>query len=87
MSAVDPERQYAAIRTALIGYGIAAYSYLVARPGPPNEPQALGLGGSVSSCMLAGLGLGIWILLVLCASPGAVTEEVSTCVLREVSLR
>jgi hypothetical protein len=63
MSTLDQERRYAAVRTALLGYGIAAYGYLLGRPAP-HDAQALGIGGSASTFMLSGVGLQIVLILV-----------------------
>ena len=69
------ERRYAAIRAAFIGYGIAAYSYLVGRPGYPGEAEAFGVGGSVSSFVLSGLGLQFLLILARIVIKRATTDR------------
>lgn len=61
--AFSERRGYGAMRTALICYGTAAYTYFFLRPGPVGETQAFGTGGSASSLVL--IGLGVQVLLML----------------------
>ena len=63
MPTVNQERSYAAIRTVLIGYGITAYGFLVARSELPNDANVLGGGGSVSVFLLSGIGLQVLLIL------------------------
>jgi hypothetical protein len=51
-----------AIRTALIGYGIAAYTYLVAGPGS-GRAEAFGGSALATSFLLSGIGLQILLIL------------------------
>ncbi len=57
MPVLEQHRLYGAVRTTLIGYGVAAFSYLFARPDFGDEAKAFGVGGSASSFVLSGLGL------------------------------
>src|ERR1041385_9097688 len=63
MSTPGQDRRYGATRTALITYGIAAYTYLVAQPGPANTAKAFGVGASSSAFLLSGLGLQIAMII------------------------
>ena len=62
MSAIDQERRYGAVRTALVGYGTAAYIYFLARPGFSEEvkPSAWGY---APAFVLSGLGLQVLLVL------------------------
>jgi hypothetical protein len=62
MSTPGQDRRYGAARTALITYGIAAYTYLIAKPGPADAAKAFGVGASASSFLLSGLGLQITVI-------------------------
>src|SRR5262245_36601907 len=59
MAMAPQDRRYGAVRTALISYGIAAYTYLIARPGPADAAKAFGVGASAAAFVLSGLGLQI----------------------------
>lgn len=59
MSTPGQDRRYGTARTVLITYGIAAYTYLVARPGPADAAKAFGVGASAAAFLLSGLGLQI----------------------------
>jgi hypothetical protein len=63
MSTPAQDRRAGALRTALIGYGVAAFSYLLARPGSAGEAKALGFGGSASTFLLTGLGLQAFLIV------------------------
>lgn len=63
MSPPDPARRYGAARTALITYGIAAYTYLLARPGPTGAAKAFGVGASASTFVLSGIALQILVIV------------------------
>jgi hypothetical protein len=62
MSTVGQDYRYGAARTAFITYGIAAYTYLLARPGPADAAKAFGVGASASAFLLSGLGLQILLI-------------------------
>ena len=62
MAAFDQDRRYGAARTALITYGIAAYTYLLARPGPADDAKAFGVGASASSFVLSGIVLQVLLI-------------------------
>ena len=55
--------RYGAARTAFITYGIAAYTYLIARPGPVDAAKAFGVGASASAFLLSGLGVQIVVII------------------------
>lgn len=63
MSTPDQIRRYGAARTALITYGIAAYTYLLARPGPDGGARAFGVGASASSFVLSGIALQVLLIV------------------------
>ena len=52
---LERQRVYGAVRTALISYGVAAYTYVVLRAEP--APQALGSSASASGFVLSGVAL------------------------------
>jgi len=62
MSTPSQDYRYGAVRTAFITYGIAAYTYLIARPGPVDAAKAFGVGASASAFLLSGLGLQILLI-------------------------
>lgn len=55
MPTPDSGLRYGAARTVLITYGIAAYSYLFAQPGPTGAAKAFGVGASASSFVVSGV--------------------------------
>jgi hypothetical protein len=59
MSVNGQAARYTAVRTALIGYGTAAYSYLLARPEVGGEAKALATGVSAGAFVLSGVVLQI----------------------------
>jgi hypothetical protein len=63
VSAFDQSRAYGALRTALISYGVAAFTYLFARAGATDEAKAIGVGGSASTFVLSGLALQVLLIV------------------------
>jgi len=61
----DRQRAYGAVRTALVTYGVAAFSYLFSQFTPDDMPLALG--GTISARSLVLLGLVLQLLLLLAA--------------------
>lgn len=59
-SSLRQQRFYGAVRTTLIGYGVAAFSYLLSRPSAPGEAADA---GSASSLFLYGILLQLAVLI------------------------
>jgi len=57
------ERLYTAVRTTLIGYGVAAFAFLQSQFAPAGAPQAPGGFASSQNLLLAGLGLQILLIV------------------------
>jgi len=73
MPAFEQRRSYGALRTALITYGAAAFTYLLTRPGSADEARAFGVGGSASTFVLGGL-----VLQVLLVAARALIKRLAT---------
>lgn len=63
MTTLAANRLQGALRTGLIGYGIAAYGYLRIGSESAGNAQTFGLGGSASGFLLSGLALQILLIL------------------------
>jgi hypothetical protein len=61
-SPLDRQRAYGAVRTALVSYGVAAFSYLFSQFTPDDTPLALG--GTIPARSLVLLGLVLQLLLL-----------------------
>ena len=61
-SPFDQERTYGVIRSALIGYGVAAFSYLFSRSSALEAVNAGQAGGSAQSLVLGGLVLQVLLI-------------------------
>lgn len=75
MSTQGPGSRYGAARTALITYGIAAYTYLLARPGPADATKAFGLGASAASFVLSGLALQVLMIAARLMIKRVITDQ------------
>ena len=63
MSTLEQDRRAGALRTALIGYGVAAFTYLLARAGSADETKAFGFGQPAARFVLWGLALQILLIV------------------------
>jgi hypothetical protein len=63
ITAIGGQGVRGAIRTALIGYGIAAYTYLVAGSGSSGKAEAFGGSGLATTFLLSGIGLQVLLIL------------------------
>ena len=63
MSTSEQDRRAGALRTALISYGVAAFTYLLVRPGSAGEAKAFGFGGSAATFVLGGLALQVFLIV------------------------
>jgi hypothetical protein len=52
------------MRTVLITYGIAAYTFLLARHGPADASKAFGVGASAMTLVVSGIGLQVLLVVV-----------------------
>jgi hypothetical protein len=68
MLVADQERLSTGIRTGLIGYGIIAYGYFVARPASPE-------GGSATAYLLSGVGVQILLAVARMMVKRRVTDQ------------
>jgi hypothetical protein len=66
--AADQERLSTGIRTGLIGYGIIAYGYFVARPASPES-------GSATAYLLSGVGVQILLAVARMLVKRRVTDQ------------
>jgi hypothetical protein len=69
------QRLLGALRTGLIGYGIAGYYYFVMGPGSQGKAETLGGGGSPSSFLLGGVGLQILLIVIHALIKRTVPDE------------
>lgn len=63
LQTMQKERVYGAVRTALIGYGVAAYSYFQVSASSGTASQTPGNWGSARGFVLLGIGLQLVLLL------------------------
>jgi len=61
-SPLEQQRLYGVVRTTLITYGVAAFTYLFSQSHSGDSPQAFGGIASAQSVVLGGLGLQLLLL-------------------------
>jgi len=61
-SPLEQQRFYGVVRTTLITYGVAAFTYLFSQSTSSDPPQAFGGFASAQSVVLGGLGLQLLLL-------------------------
>jgi hypothetical protein len=71
------DRVYGAVRTALIGYGVAAFSYFQVSASSGTASQALGNWGSARGFVLLGIGLQLILMLARALTKRYVADEAS----------
>ena len=60
----DQQRTYGVIRSALIGYGVAAFTYLFSRSGAFESANAAQASGFAQTLVLGGLALQVLLMIV-----------------------
>jgi hypothetical protein len=68
---------YGALRTALIGYGVAAFSYFQVSASSGAASQALGNWGSTRGLVLLGIGIQLILMLARALTKRYVADEAS----------
>lgn len=81
---MQKNRVYGAVRTALIGYGVAAFAYFQFGSSPGIASQALGNWGSARGFVLLGIGLQLILLLARALTKRYVADSASATQIMDV---
>ncbi|MFZ2155398.1 MAG: hypothetical protein WAV72_04640 [Bradyrhizobium sp.] len=81
---MQKNRVYGAMRTALIGYGVAAFAYFQFGSSPGLASQAAGTWGSARGFVLLGIGLQLILMLARALTKRYVADEASATQIMDV---
>ena len=81
---MQKNRVYGAVRTALIGYGVAAFAYFQFDSSPAIASQAAGTWGSARGLVLLGIGLQLILMVARALTKRYVADEASATQIMDV---